>query len=66
MTTARWAHTCSLVTRDNGTREIVIVGGRSHTSVGSDPGNCTLSDGTIVLRDVEILDLQTNMFRAGK
>ena len=66
MTTPRFGHTCSLVTKDNRDREIVIVGGRSHTSVGSDPGNCTLSDGTIVLRDVEILDLQTNTIRPGK
>ena len=67
MTMARWAHTCSLVTNvTNGNKEIVIVGGRTHTSVVSDPGNCTLSDGTIVLREVEILDLQTNTYRAGK
>ena len=66
MTTPRWGHTCSLVTKDNGNKEIVIVGGRSHLSVSSDPGNCTLSDGTIVLRDVDILDLQTKTIRAGK
>ena len=66
MTTPRWGHTCSLVTKDNGNKEIVIVGGRSHISAGSDPGNCTLSDGTIVLRDVDILDLQTKTIRAGK
>ena len=67
MTTARWGHTCSLITKTNGDKEIVIVGGRSHTSSGSDPpnDNCTIND-VITLRDVEILDLQTNTFRAGE
>lgn len=67
LTTARWGHTCSLITKSNGDKEIVIVGGRSHTSSGSDPptDNCTIND-VITLRDVEILDLQTYTFRAGE
>ena len=46
----------------------MIVGGRSHTDAGfSDPptDNCTIN-GVITLRDVEILDLQSNTFRAGE
>ena len=68
LTTARWGHTCSLITKSNGDKEIVIVGGRSHTDAGfSDPptDNCTINN-VITLRDVEILDLQSNTFRAGE
>ena len=63
MTTPRWGHTCSLVTLDSGQKEIVIVGGR--TSAGNDPDNCTIGS-TITLRDVEILNLETNTIRPGK
>merc|ERR1712154_501443 len=62
MTTPRWGHTCSLVTLDDGKKEIVIVGGR--TSAGNDPDDCTIGN-TITLRDVEILNLETNSIRAG-
>ena len=65
MTTPRWGHTCSLVTRDNGKKEIVIVGGRLHPGYDDDPDNCTI--GTVTtLREVDILDLDTKTIRSGK
>ena len=54
LTNARYYHTCSLVTLDSGEKEIVVVGGVSTAD------NCTQ------LRDVEIINLDTNVVRAGK
>ena len=62
MTTPRWGHTCSLVTLDDGKKEIVIVGGRNGDD---DPDDCTVGN-VVTLRDVEILNLEDNSIRAGK
>ena len=57
LTTARYFHTCSLVTLDSGEKEIVVVGGFNPDA---------MIDGCDRLRDVEIINLNTNVVRAGK
>ena len=56
LTTARYYHTCSLVTLDSGDKEIVVVGGMNQL---------LQIDGCNPLRDVEIINLRTNEVRAG-
>ena len=56
MSYARHVHTCNLITRQSGEREIVIVG-------GIDPNrdnNCN------VQKEVEIIDVDTKVIRNGK
>ena len=67
MTTPRWGHTCSLVTLDDGKKEIVIVGGRSdiRLDTGADPDDCTVGN-TITIKDVEIYNVEDDSIRAGK
>ena len=54
LSTARYYHTCSLVTLDSGEKEIVVVGGENKQLP-----NCT------TLSSVEIINLQTNTVRNG-
>ena len=54
--TARYYHTCSVVTLDSGDKEIVVVGGMNQL---------LQIDGCTSLRDVEIINVRTNEIRAG-
>ena len=60
LSTARYYHTCSLVTLDSGEKEIVVVGGYNPDQILQSTDNCTN------LRSVEIINLDTNVVRAGE